>query len=540
MRSPARTATKTPRPSSPRPQQQQQPPPPPPWRLWFVGLLCAFAVVVVIERGGGAALDADPILNEPIGPESNPQLRRRKKPRVSLTKQAKNYLTKNARLYRLGHYVRTHSAGLHHKSGAAASAARVERARARVTRRHYGWLAYRGMAPVYLLLLVALTLWMGLLLEERTLPALRRLCRAAQMTEDAAGATVLALATGGFEVLFSTVETVEGRVGVGLNFVLGSGVVNFGLLPAIVALAAARAKHALPLELDRLPVLRDGAFALAAFAALLVVVRDGRATLGESLALLGLWALHVFCCLRGPRKRRPAPDDVEEGVELVVRTPSKRSNAHEWPATPAADEDDRDAAPRRGMRERFLRLSRACLPPALPDGGNAGSELRGAIRAAAPTLLGSALWLVFLLLVLTRLADLLALAARLPLGFAGAVFLPAVYAIPDVLVSAAVAAQGRGRAAVSTVLGVQVVTVLLGVGLPFTIHNATSKNAIRISGLDCDPALRWGVFGIGLTFWGACLAPLARGRPPCFGAGQAALVFSAYVAITATVTARTL
>ena len=164
----------------------------------------------------------------------------------------------------------------------------------------------------------------------------------------------------------------------------------------------------------------------------------------------------------------------------------------------------------------------------------------GAIRAAAPTLLGSALWLVCLLLVLTRLADLLALAARLPLGFAGAVFLPAVYAIPDVLVSAAVAAQGRGRAAVSTVLGVQVVTVLLGVGLPFTIHNATSKNAIRISGLDCDPALRWGVFGIGLTFWGACLAPLARGRPPCFGAGQAALVFSAYVAITAAVAARTL
>jgi hypothetical protein len=101
MRSPVRTATKSPRPSSPRPQQQQ-PPPPPPWRLWFVGLLCAFAVVIAIERGGGAALDADPILNEPIGPESNPQLRRRKKPRVSLTKQAKNYLTKHARLYRLG------------------------------------------------------------------------------------------------------------------------------------------------------------------------------------------------------------------------------------------------------------------------------------------------------------------------------------------------------------------------------------------------------------------------------------------------------
>ena len=493
-----------------------------------MGLLCAFALVVLIERGGVA--EADPILNEPIG-ASSPQLRRRKKPRVSLTMQAKNYLTKHARLYRLGHYVRTHSAGLHHRSGAAVNAARVERARARVTRRHYGWLAYRGMAPVYLLLLIALTLWMGLLLEERTLPALRRLCRAAQMTEDAAGATVLALATGGFEVLFSTVETVEGRVGVGLNFVLGSGVVNFGLLPAIVALAAFQAKHTLPLELDRLPVLRDGAFALAAFAALLIVVRDGRATLGESLSLLGLWALHVFCCVRGPKRKRP--EDMEEGVELV-RTPSKRSTAHEWPVTPAAN-------PRGGgMRDRLKRMAHACLPPALPDGGSAGSELRGAVRAAAPTLLGSALWLVLLLLVLTRLADLLALAARLPLGFAGAVFLPVVYAIPDVLVSASVAAQGRGRAAVSTVLGVQVVTVLLGVGLPFTIHNMTAKKAIRVSGLDCDPVLRWGVFGIGLVFWGACLAPMARGRAPCFGAGQAALVFAAYIAITAAVAVRTL
>ena len=165
----------------------------------------------------------------------------------------------------------------------------------------------------YLVALVALVAWLGTLLEERTLPALQHLCAAAAVPEDAAGATVLALATGGFEVLFSTVETVEGRVGVGLNFVLGSGVVNFGLLPCVVAASAAcsRGAHALPLDLDRVPVVRDGCFALAAFAALLWVVNDGVVTLGESFGLLFLWVAHVVCCFRGPRPPTRSPSDGE-------------------------------------------------------------------------------------------------------------------------------------------------------------------------------------------------------------------------------------
>ena len=107
------------------------------------------------------------------------------------------------------------------------------------------------------------------------------------------------------------------------------------------------------------------------------------------------------------------------------------------------------------------------------------------------------------------------------------------------LVSASVAAEGRGRAAISTVLGVQVVTVLLGVGLPFTLHNLTSRRSIRVSGVDCDSALRYGVFGLGLLFVATCLAPMTWRRTPCFGAWQAGLIFVAYCAVTAIVTART-
>ena len=119
-------------------------------------------------------------------------------------------------------------------------------------------------------------------------------------------------------------------------------------------------------------------------------------------------------------------------------------------------------------------------------------------------------------------------------------FLPAVYAIPDVLVSANIASNGHGRAAVSTVLGVQVVTVLLGVGIPFTVHGCLSAKPVAVSGVDCVPALRYGVFLIGALFVGSVLGPLALRRPPSFGAPQAALVVVAYVAISAVVARRTL
>ena len=100
----------------------------------------------------------------------------------------------------------------------------------------------------------------------------------------------------------------------------------------------------------------------------------------------------------------------------------------------------------------------------------------------------------------------------------------------------------RGRAAIGTILGVQVVTVLLGVGIPFTVHGVLNKKPVRVSGTDCDPALRWGVFVVGAAFVAAVLAPAAAGRssPPRFGAKAASLVFAGYLATTLAVALRTL
>ena len=509
--------------------EREPPQPRPGWRRG-IGLVAALAMLVALESGEFLKLDGH-----------FPSKRSHRTSLSATSKKAATYLASHLELYKLGHYVKRHGAGLARSQGNRETklAARVERARAREARRHFGWLAYRGMAPVYLGAVLALSLWMGLLLEERTLPALRSVCVAARVPDDVAGATVLALATGGFEVLFSTVETVEGRVGVGLNFVLGSGVVNFGLLPFVVACAArvARGAKALPIDLDPVPVARDGAFALLAFAALLWVVADEFVSLAEALGLLGLYAAHVLACFLGPRPASTPPASPKAELELgsPARLPLKSSTTP--PASPRRAADDKGHAVRT-PRERVLDAARLLLPPPLPAATAPGA--RAALRDAAPTLVGSGLWLAALLLLLTRLADLLALSARLPLAFAGAVFLPAVYAIPDVLVSANIASSGHGRAAVSTVLGVQVVTVLLGVGIPFTVHGCLSAKPVAVSGVDCVPALRYGVFLIGALFVGSVLGPLALRRPPSFGAPQAALVVVAYVAISAVVARRTL
>ena len=551
---------------------------------------------------------------------------------------AKLYIAQHKATYRLGHLVRMHDAGFHsvasslvkrflkskkkkptevekQREAQAEAAKALEAARERGARKLYGWLCWRVMVPVWTGCLAALATWMGLMLEERTLPAIKALCAAAEIPDDVAGATILALATGGFEVLFSAVETLEGQVGVGLDFVLGTGVVNFGLILPVVCAAST----AVPIELSLGSVLRDGGFALLAFLALLVVVADGQVNLAESLSLLALYACHVAACfllgsgkqqqrcLKPPPPRKdsllPNDDDDDDDETTGDDDTSKRRRFVTWAAEAEEPDikangdldhfvrlaDDADEPPslennddnsgcccgmfskpqrrrkaevpatpgkttkhRHDWKSTVLWWSRALFPPAPritpPTGRRKLHRIMTALKGVALTLLGSALWLVVLLLVLTRLADLFALSARFPLGFAASVFLPAVYAVPDALVAATVARQGQAKAAVANALGVQVVTVLLGVGLPFALANLRAGGTVKVLGSDSDAALRWGVFFLGSLFVGLVLTPYVlslfdrRRRPqvaPLFTRHNAATLLIVYFVITVFVTLRT-
>ncbi|KAJ8609251.1 hypothetical protein CTAYLR_008070 [Chrysophaeum taylorii] len=414
-----------------------------------------------------------------------------------LRRSAERYIRSHASRYRLGHYLRSQSLLKNLRRVRVEKKKAIEAERERAARELYGWMAWRAMGPVWLGLLLLLTAWMGLMLEERTLPALKALCAAARVSDDVAGATVLALATGGFEVLFSAVETLGGEVGVGLNFVLGSGIVNFGLILPIVVFASPHR-----VDLDLRPVLRDGGFALLSFATLLVVVADGQISRLESVTLLGLYGCHVAACVAPPRLCRARPLD---------REPDE--HPPELPKLHVVDDDDTWAA-------RVRDASHALLPPspgiiARPDHKKLSSRrsaLGATCVAVAPTLVVSGVWFVLLLVALTKLADLLALSARVPLGLAASVFLPAVYAVPDLLVAATVSKKGQAKAAVANALGVQVVTVLLGVGVPFALATLRrGSGPVRLLGSESDASLRWSVFALGALFFALVLGPMLLG-----------------------------
>jgi len=233
----------------------------------------------------------------------------------------------------------------------------------------------------------------------------------------------------------------EGEVGLGLGFVLGSGVVNFGLLPPIVAFCAPTVLNATPkskskgaprlwrevfsfvfdsapIELDLLPVTRDGGFALLAFAALLLVVNDNKVTLSEALSLLLLYAAHVACCA-GPWWLDQRALNALEKNDAEEAPPQEEADATAPPAESASD----DAPSSMGHEDELKKGRRFEHPPnrlaALrhtlvpPDFNRAPTTVALTVRSVAPTLLGSSAWIWFLLILITKVADLLALSTRI-------------------------------------------------------------------------------------------------------------------------------
>uniref|UniRef100_A0A7S3NPV9 Sodium/calcium exchanger membrane region domain-containing protein n=1 Tax=Aureoumbra lagunensis TaxID=44058 RepID=A0A7S3NPV9_9STRA len=558
-----------------------------------------------------SGVEVDESKLRPIGIDRRPETRR----------WAKQYIRRHEGRFRLGHLVRMHAAGFHKVIGSSifkkisakirykkrrrhprkiakhvnkaeikiqAKAAReIEIARAVAARKYYGILVYRIMAPIWTLALLVLATWMGLMLEERTLPAIKAICNAAEMNDDIAGATVLALATGGFEVLFSAVETLEGEVGVGLNFVLGAGIINFGLILPVISFSSPSPI----IELELGPLIRDGGFALFAFFALLCVVADNTVSIFESLALLLLYMLHLFICYISSSRRtnhptpkefhsrlveQPINNQSQENIPVIMRKESSWRNDHiPSPVVQKCTSNttlisNTSYISEHPITKAALVLAHKLLPPAPKKFANVmttkdTAPVSSVVFAVAPTLLGSAAWFVCLLLVLTRLADLLALSARLPLGFAASVFLPAIYAVPDVLVSATVARKGQARTAVANALGVQVVTVLLGVGLPFFLATARAHGRpVTVLGSQSDVSLRWSVFTLGSLFIFLVLLPpfrrvrnsiircfipssvVSSPRPfctdtlsPCFTPLSAIFLFCVYLLVTVIVTIRT-
>ena len=111
---------------------------------------------------------------------------------------------------------------------------------------------------------------LAVMCDDHLIPSLVVICHKFRIPDAAAGATLFAMASAGMDIFFSCVETAMGAPSIGLAYLLGAGIIAFGLIPpAVVYCTPGRV-----LLLEPLPLLRDSLFCMASFMTLLVVLAD--------------------------------------------------------------------------------------------------------------------------------------------------------------------------------------------------------------------------------------------------------------------------
>jgi Ca2+/Na+ antiporter len=100
--------------------------------------------------------------------------------------------------------------------------------------------------------------------------------------EDVAGATLMALGCNGPELFTNVIALFVTHSDLGVGTIIGSEIFNLLLIVGGSILAAPKT----PLELNKVPFIRDSAFYLISIILLLWVLWDGKVTFFESCVLL--------------------------------------------------------------------------------------------------------------------------------------------------------------------------------------------------------------------------------------------------------------
>lgn len=121
---------------------------------------------------------------------------------------------------------------------------------------------------------------MAVVCDSYMMPASDKICARFGMSDDLAGVTLLAFASSAPEIVISIVGVLKHEFRASLSCVMGSGIIAFGLIPAVCVLGLS-----MPLRVDMGPIVRDLGFYVIVLTAILLISRDGRVSMLESGAL---------------------------------------------------------------------------------------------------------------------------------------------------------------------------------------------------------------------------------------------------------------
>jgi K+-dependent Na+/Ca+ exchanger-like protein len=282
-----------------------------------------------------------------------------------------------------------------------------------------------------ILLLLAFVV-IGIITERYFIPSLEHIAGWLGLSENVAGATLLAFGSSAPELFTATLTIVlaQSEPSFGVGSIIGSAL--FQILVVIGFAAAVKTSY-----LHWGPVIRDGTVYAIAVVMLFLFVRDGRLTTWEAVTLVGSYLLYLLILLLGPRF-----EPREEQRRIQRRTVNER----------------RRASGASGPVSRSLRLALAALPT--PQDSR---------RWTVPVFLLSLIGIGAASWILVHSGVDIARSLSIDPTIVALTFIAAGSSAPELVSSAIVAHRGKGDMAIANALGSNSFDIFVSLGLPVLI-----------------------------------------------------------------------
>lgn len=264
------------------------------------------------------------------------------------------------------------------------------------------------------------------------IPSLDAIAKRLNMSDDAAGATLMAAGSSAPELFIAIIALIYGgeNLEIGVGTIVGSAL--FNLLVIIGAVALVR-KATIAWQ----PMFRDILFYLGSIALLYWAFFDGHISILEVAIFLGFYLLYVVAVLYW---KRWFP------YERIVDEDSEEEEDPRW--------------------KKYLKpldyIVCKVFPPKKYIFGN---------------FIVSIIWIALLSWVLVESAVVISETLGIPKYIIALTILAFGTSVPDMISSIIVAKQGRGGMAVSNALGSNIFDILIGLGLPWLIMAISQGNA---------------------------------------------------------------
>ncbi|KAL1116893.1 hypothetical protein AAG570_005362 [Ranatra chinensis] len=344
--------------------------------------------------------------------------------------------------------------------------------------RHDGAVILHLVASLYLFLALALVC------DKYFVPAVERICKALNMSNDVAGATFMAAATSAPELFVNVIGTFITEGDIGLGTIVGSAVFN---ILAVAACCGIGAGMVVPLHWW--PLTRDCLAYGVTVTILICIIHDERVEWYEALVLVLLYIVYIAimywdkkiqsCTRHNRRTTVQQPIAIDEGGSRAGLPPQQQNGNVLKPPIQTNNEVQQQTQ-ESGMwdivnfpydKGWLRKVAWAVVLPihsiflvTIPD-----CE-RPRFKNWFPlTFLMCIIWIGSLSYVVAWMITILGDTLRIPDSVMGITFLAAGTSVPEAVSSVIVAKQGHGSMGISNSLGSNTFDILLCLGLPWLI-----------------------------------------------------------------------